>query len=552
MASRKLIAAILLGAGAVSAQQCTFDSITASADLTWCPCEGQFYCAKLDVPLDYSNPDLGRASVPLIKYAAVSNSSDGPYRGMILINPGGPGASGLDMARGNAALLQSVAGSNYDIIGFDCRGVGLSEPKPSCSAGIATRQSEALSRRDAPRVIDDYYNQYIVYGRELGVQCQAQAGADTEAGPHMSTATTARDMISIVDSFAASSDGARTALNSSQLNYYGLSYGTFLGQTFASMFPDRVGHFVVDGVVSPDAFQANFTGHSINHLDGVLGSFFVYCHAAGLSSCPYYTGNTAKDIFERWNASFVQLDARRAETEGWANATEIADALLNLKVGTLTAVVSPLLQFGVYAKVLVSLEEALASGNLSTWTEQAQAIYGDPNMGGYVDPEETLGVMCSDQSNKWYGKSLEDIQPLIRELQDQSIVGEVWARSMLGCLGWPIASNDVFRGPYGGNTAHPILFVSNTFDPTTPIDNTIANAPKYTNARTLIVDSMGHGLSATNNLCAYGTLKTYFQDTMCGQEHYCPAGVGPFNIQLNGTIQENLEAAGLSDLRSLY
>ncbi|KAF4778563.1 hypothetical protein HER10_EVM0007009 [Colletotrichum scovillei] len=553
MTSWKLTAALaLVGFRAVGARDCTFDSITPSQDLVWCPCEGQFFCAKLDVPLDYKNPSLGRASVPLLKIPAAAESPDGPYRGAILINPGGPGASGIELARYNGTTVQAAAGSNFDIIGFDPRGVGISEPRPNCSAGISIGKNGTLSGRDAPRVVDGYYQQFIDFGKELGEKCQAQAGADTEAGPHMTTAVTARDMLSIVEAFSASPDGNRTVLDSSKLNYYGVSYGTMLGQTFASMFPDRVGHVAIDGLVDPISYQTNFTSSSINHVDGVLGAFFVYCHAAGPDLCSFYTGNTPKDIFSRWNASFTQLDAQKAEEEGWANATDIGLALVTFKVSVLSAVVQPLAQFGRISDVFVALEKAISLNSVAVWTEQTNAIYGDPNLGGYVYPEQTLGVLCSDQSNTWYGKSLADIKPLLDGLKDTSIVGEVWSRAMLACLDWPIRSNDVFKGPYGGNTSYPMLFASNTYDPTTPIENAISNAPKYTNARRLVTDGMGHTTVATNNMCAFAAIRSYFQDTMCGKEHYCPLELGPFNVHLNGTIKENLEAAGLSNLRSLY
>ncbi|KAJ0168241.1 Tripeptidyl aminopeptidase [Colletotrichum tanaceti] len=551
---KRVVTLALLGIRAAKAQNCTFDSITPSRDLVWCACEGRFLCAKLDVPLDYQQPDLGRAAIALVKLPAASESPDGQYRGMILINPGGPGASGVELALYNGSVVQAVAGSNYDVVGFDPRGVGITEPRPNCSAGILLPRDEALSRRDAPRFVDRYYQDFIDFGKELGERCQAQAGANTEAGPHMTSAVTARDMVSVVDAFAVTPDGERAALNSSLLNYYGISYGTFLGQTFASMFPDRVGHLAIDGQVSPEGFQSNFTSNSVNHIDGVFGAFFVYCHAAG-SACTFYSGNTAMDIFKRWNASFVQLEARKAEDEGWSNATEIASALETLKYVILDAAVGSVGGFIRAADAFVDLENALASGSLSTWTENTNLVFNFKGIKGYAsgNPEQSLGVICSDQSNVLYGKSLEDIQPLILDLQDQSIVGDIWTTAMLGCLGWPIKSDDVFRGPYGGNTSHPLLFISNTFDPTTPIDNAIASIPNYANARSLTVDNMGHSVAASGaNFCAYGAIRSYFQDTMCGKKHYCPVERGPFGVLLNGTIQQNLEAAGLSNLRSLY
>ncbi|TDZ74174.1 Tripeptidyl aminopeptidase [Colletotrichum trifolii] len=546
MKASTLVAALILFASPARSQNCSFDTITPSQNLTWCPCEGQFLCAKLDVPLSYLDPSLGRASVPLLKLPASPTSELGPYRGMILINPGGPGGSGITLARTAGALLQSAIGSNYDIVGFDPRGVGLSSPLPDCAPS-------ALAPRDAPRLADDFYQSYIDFSYSLGKNCSTSAAA-----AHMSSATTARDMLSVVAAFSSTPDGARAALDPSLLNYYGISYGTFLGQTFASMFPRRVGRVALDAVVSPEGFQANATYPNINHLDGALAAFFVYCHAAGPEKCAYHTGSTPRDIFTRWNESFAHLDAAHAESRNWDNATAIASALLTFKVAMLAAAVDPLTQFPAIANTLLQLEARVAnsssssSSSLSAWTAAVNDEIGDPSAAGWVNADQVLGVLCSDQRNRLYGYRIDDFRPLIAQLQGQSVIGETWIKTTLGCAGWGIQSDDLFEGPYGGDTEHPVLFVSNTFDPTTPIENAVANAPKFKNARRLTIEALGHGGSATSNQCAFATVQRYFQDKLCGREHYCPLEAGPWGVLLNGTIQENLEAAGLASLRSLY
>lgn len=232
------------------------------------------------------------------------------------------------------------------------------------------------------------------------------------------------------------------------------------------MFPERVGNVVLDGVVSPEGFLTNYTSASVNHLDGIIASFFIYCHEAGQSECPYYTGSTPGDIHDRFNRSFAQLDARKAEAEGWSNATDIEAALLILKIGLLAVADTPLSLFSVLPEVLLDLESAIYTQDISTWVEQATEVFGAT----YENPEWSLGVLCSDQDNAWYNKTLEDLRPQLEELESQSIVGEIWTRTMLGCLGWSIKATEIFSGPFGGDTATPILFVSNTYDPVTPID----------------------------------------------------------------------------------
>ncbi|MCJ1448138.1 MAG: hypothetical protein MMC23_008652 [Stictis urceolatum] len=387
---------------------------------------------------------------------------------MILINPGGPGGSGVNEVRGNGTLIQAIVGTNWDIVGFDPRGMWLSEPKAYCPLN-----STQLQHRSVPRLTDDFYNSFIEAGKELGALCEKTSGGDKDAGPYMSTAVTARDMASIVDAFAETEDGKKAAKNCRLLNYYGISYGSFLGQTFASMFPDRVGNLVIDGIVSPTGYLANYANASINHLDCIFAAFFIYCHEAGESLCPYYTGSTPKDIFERFNHSFAQLDARKAQAENWSNATEIELALLTLKVEVLGAAYRPLSTFGQLAGVLLGLETALATNDISTWIKLTQLITGDPTPVGNENPEWTLGVICSDQDNKLYNKSLKDLQPIIEGLEAQSIFGEIWIKSALGCPGWSIKAKEIFTGPFSGDTATPILFVSNSLDPVTPIEESV-------------------------------------------------------------------------------
>ena len=392
---------------------------------------------------------------------------------MILLNPGGPGASGVEEVELGGALLRAVVGSNWDVVGFDTRGIGNSLPPADCSVNGTSKRSEALQRRVVPRVSDEFYHSFIDDGKELGEQCSMVIGKETDAGPHMSTAVVARDMVSIVDAFAATAEGKTAQKNSSLLNYYGVSYGSFLGQTFASMFPERVGNVVIDGIVSPAGYLSNFTYNAVTHQNGILAAFFIYCHEAGPDACSYDTGSTPKDLYDRFNSSFAQLEARKAAAEGWSNATEIESALLTLKVAILTYIVRPLDNFGWFPGALEGLETALEAQNLTAWTQQLQTIVGDPTPAGSVDSQWQLGVQCSDQGNIWYDKTLKDFRPQIAFLKSQSVIGEIWLKAQLGCAGWPIKATERYAGPFAGDTATPILFVSNTYDPNTPIEKCV-------------------------------------------------------------------------------
>ncbi|KAI0407739.1 TAP-like protein-domain-containing protein [Xylaria palmicola] len=533
---------------AICSQNCTWDTIVPSQSLVWCSCYSGFFCAKLDVPLDYQSPNVGRAAIPLIKLPANSTSSYGPYQGMILVNPGGPGGSGVDEVQNNGVTFyQSLTGDNWDIIGFDPRGISRSEPSLNCSATVSRNTS--LSSRFVPEVTDDFFTSYIDAGTELGSQCQKAAGGETDAGPHMSTTTNARDMLSIVNAFTKTADGDRAAKPSHLLNYFGYSYGTFLGQVFASMFPDRVGSTVLDGVLSLELPLGENLTEITSPADGIIASFFIYCFEVGSPQCSFGGGSSPLAIYDRFNQSFVQLDSRRAAAQNWANATDLEAALLTLKTAFFGSVASPAFAFPSLSDALVALEGAIATQNVAAWTEAIVALVGDPTPTGDVDAEVRLGVLCTDQGAKWYNKTLQDLTPAIEHLKKSSIIGEIVAKSMLGCLGWPIKATEAYSGPFGGDTATPILFVGNTYDPIAPATNALAAAPNYKNAQVLTVDALGHTSRVTGNACHQAKVRAYFQDNQLpGKDSCCTLEAGPFGIFLNGTLEDIIDQAGLSQL----
>ncbi|KAJ3574700.1 hypothetical protein NPX13_g4280 [Xylaria arbuscula] len=532
---------------AACSRSCTWDTITPSQSLIWCSCYDGFYCAKLDVPLDYQNPDLGRASIPLIKLPAQSNSTYGSYQGMILTNPGGPGGSGVDEVQSSGVeFYQSLTGDNWDIVGFDSRGIYRSEPNVNCSAAASTSE-ETLNSRYVPEVTDDFFTSYVEAGMELGNQCQEAVGGAKDAGPHMSTTVNARDLLSIVDAFAETADGKR-AEKPNLLNYFGYSYGTFLGQVFASMFPERVGNMALDGVLGLELpLGENFT-EVTSDADGIIASFFIYCFEVGSSQCSFYTGSSPLDIYNRFNESFVQLDSQRAKAESWANATDIEAALLALKTTFYYSVASPAQIFSSLSDALVTLEQALAIQNVALWTEQIVALIGDPTPAGDANAELRLGTLCADQSNKWYNKTLEDLRPALEHFEEVSIIGEIISKSMLGCLGWSIEATDVFTGPFGGDTATPILFVGNTYDPISPASEAVAAAKNYRNAQVVTVDALGHTSRVVGNTCQQAKVNAYFQGTLPDNEYSCAFEAGPLGIALNGTLEDTIFEAGLSQL----
>lgn len=341
-----------------STQQWEFSEIPPSKDLVWYPCNEKFYCAMLDVPLDYKKPDLGGAYVPVVKYPATTT----PYKGMVLTNPGGPGDSGVAFLFSALELGTQIVGTNYDLVSWDPRGVNNSVPAALCKlspkfTGSKLKQRE-LDKLYGPNLPSVFFQDAYAEAEEIAQECGASIGGPNDAGPHMTTSTVARDMISILDAFQSSEDGQRCN-DSGLLNYWGISYGTFLGETFASMFPHRIGRVVLDGVMDPDEWIKSTGKNMITYSDDAFATFFLYCNLAGPSLCPFHTGNTAHDIFLRFEAIVTQLNATQAFEQGWSNATAIELLLTGIKEFAFGFSYSPLVTFPVTSLGLILVESLL-------------------------------------------------------------------------------------------------------------------------------------------------------------------------------------------------
>lgn len=164
---------------------------------------------------------------------------------MILINPGGPAASGVNEARDNASTIQSLIGTNWDVIGFDARGIWLSEPSASCQSTNTTsgHRYTLRSKYPVPRVTDEFYNSYIKFGKELGRRCKTSIGGNKNTSLHMTTAITARDILSVVDAFAETNDGCRATKRRSLLNYYGIQLRHISWANFRIHVPREGGQY---------------------------------------------------------------------------------------------------------------------------------------------------------------------------------------------------------------------------------------------------------------------------------------------------------------------
>lgn len=392
--------------------------------------------------MDYSKETPDRAFVPIIKYPATTS----PYKGMLISNPGGPGDSGVAFLRLSYQTLAQVVGSNYDIVSWEPRGVGYSIPSGNCTLPASLRRRTA-DKIYGPEFPAGYFETAFQEAKIIGAACEASIGAFNQAGPHMTTATTAHDIVSILDAFKESAEGKRSDADASLLNYWGFSYGTMLGQTFASMFPERVGRMMLDGVVRPDTYLSGLDVLDVTFVDSIISTFFLYCSLAGSSICPFATGSTPYDVYLRFENILGRLNASYAIEQGWSNATAIEAALVGLKQMAFSVSYSPIERFPLAAIVLNELE-----GILPNLTTESLNDWDNPYIAQNVVRPPALwqrGIWCSDTKGVLFNRTLQQLQSAIRNFEVESyIAGEGWATHGIECTGWPIVSDYTFSGKF--------------------------------------------------------------------------------------------------------
>jgi pimeloyl-ACP methyl ester carboxylesterase len=484
------LTAILTGPPALAA------SAGAPSPVAWTACEDGFECATVAAPLDYDRPRGAQIVLSLIRQPA----SDRAHRiGSLLLNPGGPGGSGVDFARAIARALPAELQARFDIVGFDPRGIHRSTPLrcfDTYEQAIASLPPFAYPETPAEervlRVSDD----------KLAAACARHGGAILN---HMSSADAARDM-----------DLLRERLGDRKLSYLGYSYGSLLGQNYANLFPSRFRALVIDGVVDPVAWA---TGHGhdgrtvpvgtrIGSADGAgrtLGEFFRLCDAAG-PACAF-SGHASRRYAAlaqrlRGNPATI-VDPSSGETFTFSYNDLIATTLGALYAAQIWPDLAALLddvQKQVSPQALGRRLDTLRTGlGLAT---QPQEEY--PN-----DVEGSPGVTCSDTINPRSFAAWQ--RSADRAAQRYGYFGRIWNWAWSTCRSWPAtAGQDRHLGPWTARTSAPVLVVGNYFDPATRYQGAQAAARLLPNSRLLSYAGWGHAAAyIAGNACVDAATTRY-------------------------------------------
>jgi pimeloyl-ACP methyl ester carboxylesterase len=401
--------------------------------LTWRPCNNGFQCARMLVPFDYQRPGWRRFSLPVIKLPA----SDPARRiGSLVINPGGPGGSGIQYALQARKVVSAAVRARFDVVGFDPRGVGGSVPAIHCLTGPQLDKYFATTNDPASQAqLVTVVSEAKLFARG----CEQRSGALL---PYVGTPNAARDM-----------DVLRAALGDAKLTYLGKSYGTYLGTWYAQLFPSRVRALVLDGAVSPDesAFSMNLV--QAQGFEVALRAFTANC--VRLPSCPLGHGTV--------NAGIARLQGLLNRTQSKPLTSRIAGQPANSAM-LLSGVAFALYSKSFWQYLRAGLTGAFA-GNGTLMVVLADSLAERAPNGQYSNlVDANMAVNCIDRPVPRSLHAWRSAAATAAMAAPQFGAANVWGS--LPCAYWPVpAARPV---PLRAAGAPPILVVGTTRDPATP------------------------------------------------------------------------------------
>lgn len=402
--------------------------------VSWQPCNGRFECTKLTVPLSYEDPGGETIQLDVVRLPAAKPDE---RLGSLVINPGGPGGSGVDYARAARGVMTGDLINHYDVVGFDPRGVGKSDPI-EC---LNDRQLDRfLNANPDPEATEDVAAAVSV-SKRLGPRCEKRS---PELTPNIGTPYVVKDL-----------DVLRSVLGDEHLNYLGKSYGTLIGAMYAEQFPTRVGRMVLDGAVDPALSNAQISKGQALGFEKALQRFAEWC--AKKKDCPL--GDDPQAGIQKVIDFIAQVEQDPIPAEKGRPLTA-AQAL--------TGIVGSLYSAEGWEQLFYDLQNAFKGDGVGL---QAQSDWLNDRRpdGSYASnsTEAMYAVNCIDRPDRFDPAQTEQMAE--DWSKEAPVFGPALAWGNLACYYWPVPAVDK---PHEINApgAAPIVVVGTEFDPATPYE----------------------------------------------------------------------------------
>ena len=460
------------------------DTTVSSDTISWAACPespAPFECGQLAVPFDYDNPGTGSFVLSLMRRPAEIPES---RIGSLLVNPGGPGFGGTTVAEQAEWYFSTELLEQFDVVGWDPRGTGASTPAVDC-----TEDYDRYFGIDSPPNDDDAKQKMIDLTQEFVDLCVARNG---EMLKYISTEASARDM-----------DSIRNALNEDKISYFGFSYGSELGATWVTLFPDTVRAAVFDGASDPNASGFDQSMAQLKGFEQQLDAFLANC--AKRVACKIYNNGKPAALFDQLA---IDIDTKPIVVS--SDRTPVTQGVFY------TAVVQAMYSNTLWPQLETALADA-AKGNGA----QLLALYDDyfqrqPDGSYGNELEAFLAISCLDDPE---GSTVADVDAdVARFAAAAKRLGENFGYGY-ACALWPhrVAERVVVTGKGAG----PIVVLGTTGDAATPLASTRKAANNLEQGVLVIVEAdrhTGYGLNScvVQNVDAYLiSLKAPKNETYC-------------------------------------
>lgn len=441
----------------------------------WEPCEEDFECATVKAPLDWENPQSAEISLAMIRSSATGQNP----LGSLFVNPGGPGAPGIDFVKSSLdyAVTDEIA-KNYDVIGFDPRGVG---------------QSSAVTCFTDDSLLDEFLFEPLTSAR--GTQEwfeERQQAIDTFVGACQENSG---DLLAHVDTESAAHDldMLRSVVGDRYLNYVGYSYGSLLGAIYADAFPGNVGRMLLDGALNPASENFDVSLNQAIGFENALKAYLEDC--LNSSECPF-TG-TVDSSMKRIASLLEELDAKPIASSD--SRVLGADAMV-------TAIVAPLYDREAWSVLTQIFDEVFAGNPDTAWSavdwyyNRVQGVYEDNSTEAFT-AINCLDYPVNSDRAQWAAdaEKLAEVAP---------VIGPYLAWGDQLCLSWPAAAK---RQPHevSAEGSAPILVIGTTGDPATPYLWAQDLAAQLSNGHLLTFEAEGHAAYTQSNGCVDKVVEKY-------------------------------------------
>jgi pimeloyl-ACP methyl ester carboxylesterase len=456
-----------------------------SASLSWSACTDQslsgLECASLKVPLDHANPHGQQITLALSRFKHTGTTG---YQGSLLVNPGGPGGAGRNFASRVADGLPDSLKATYDVIGFDPRGVGGSSPSLSCAPNYF-----APVRPDYVPTSKPLETTWLEKAAGYAKACGQKYGSLLQ---HMKTTDAVQDM-----------DDIRAALGQKQINYYGASYGTYLGSVYATKYPSHVRRMVLDSNVKPSDVWYDANLEQDKAFEGNFNALFAW---AAKYDKVYHLGTTqqaVRKVFFDTRAALVKNPAG-----GVVGGAEFIDTYL----------VAGYIDLGAYWPYLTNALAKYKAGDSSALIAAYNLLGATTDDNGYAVYD---AVQCSDvQWPTSWDKWRRDNGKLYNDGYQIETWGNAWYNAP--CLTWPAkAGKPVDVGHAKG--IPPVLLFQATNDAATPFPGGVEMNQRLKGSRLVIEDGgRTHGVVERGNACIDDKFAAFLTDgTLPANKSHC-------------------------------